>query len=326
VLKSYKYINFFDLLTLPIYIACDVTPERSLKLDVSPVTTTRSGRAVRQRIDHKFEYSSPDELSVDNTADDPDFRDNDDGENEDDDDEEDEDYSHEEHSEPARKQRRLSFRSSCCSTSSASSTTGTSAIIYLDLRQPVAIVASEPTSDPAVEYDTQLKTRLNKFLGLMPAQRRLYNPMDNYEQQDNHMDEDDRLPMQISRLWATNSCNSNNSVQSKSTLRSHKSKAIGSPMPSLLKTLGSEITNEMKILLIDDIVQRANANCFESQTPQHIKEPIDLSGLPSEEQRTQNCRQQHKKIPNLLQPCAGHYSFLDSLRCEYMSLIYWTVL
>jgi len=278
---------------------------------------------VRQRIDHKFEYSSREELSVDNTSDDPDFSDTDDDTTKDAD-YEDEDYSHEEHSEPVRKQRRLSLRSSCCSSSNASSTTGTSAIIYLDLRQPVAIVASQPTSDPAVEYDTQLKTRLNKFLGLMPAQRRLYNPMDNYEQQDDHMDEDNHLPMQISRLWATNSGNSNNnnSMLSKSMLRSHKSEASRSPMPSLLKTLGSEITNEMKILLIDDIVQRANANCFESQTPEHIKEPIDLSGLPSEELRKQNCRQQHKKIPNLLQPCAGHYSFLDSLRCEYTYVAY----
>lgn len=276
------------------YLALKANADQSLEVDSSPVITTRSGRAVRQRIDHKFDYSSQSELNVDNTFDDQD------DENEDDDDE---DYNEQEHIEPIRKLRRLSFYSSCCSSSSSniSSMIEAYALIYLDLKQSVAIVSSEPTSDPAVEYDSELKTRLKKFLGLMPAQRRLYNPMDNYELQDNHMDENDNLSMQSSRLWATSS----SSVQSKAKAKICTSP---SPMPSLLKRLGSEITNEMKMLLIDDIVQRANANCFESQTPQHIKEPIDISSLPSKEQRTQNC-QQHKKIHNLLDPCAGYYSF-----------------
>ncbi|KAM8718484.1 hypothetical protein ACLKA7_001655 [Drosophila subpalustris] len=285
-----------------------ITPDQSIEVDSLPSLTTRSGRAVRQRLDQKFDYSSQSELSIDDNYDDPDFRDNDDEyeSDDDDDDDDDEDYNEQEHVEPIRKQRRISFRSSCCSSSNSGSMTESDAIIYLDLRQSVAIVSSEPTSDPAVEYDTELKTRLNKFLGLMPAQRRLYNPMANYELQDNHMDEDNNPPMQSSRLWATSS-----SVQSSKA----KAKAIASPMPSLLKRLGTEITNEMKILLIDDIVQRANANCFESQTPQHIKEPIDLSSLPSVEQRAVNC-QQHKKTHSLLDPCAGYYSFLDSLRSE----------
>ncbi|XP_034483055.1 acidic repeat-containing protein [Drosophila innubila] len=286
------------------------TSDLSPEVDSLPVITTRSGRAVRQRMDHKFDYSSSNELSVDN-CNDPDFgdhedEDEDDDDDDDDDDADDEDYNEQDHVEPKRKQRRLSFHSSCCSSSNNSSSMAeTDTIIYLDLRQSVAIVSSEPTSDPAVEYDSELKTRLNKFLGLMPAQRRLYNPMANYELQDNHMDENDNPPTQTSRLWATSS-----SVQSKAT-----TKLCASPMPSLLKRLGSEISNEMKMLLIDDIVQRANANCFETQTPQHIKEPIDLSSLPREEQRTRNC-QQHKKIHTLLDPCAGYYSFLDSLRSE----------
>ncbi|KAH8276743.1 hypothetical protein KR044_008140, partial [Drosophila immigrans] len=185
--------------------------------------------------------------------------------------------------------------------------------IYLDFRQPVALVSSAPSSDDAaIECDGELKTRLQKFLGLRPAQRRLYNPMSNYELEDQRMDEDVVVeaspPLAGSRLWTS----------ATPAVAVPKAKATSTPskvLPPITQLLGSQITNEMKMLLFDDIVQRKNANSFESQTPQHIKEPIDLSGLPSEEQRAHNC-QQHKKITNLLARYAGVYSFVDSLRPE----------
>ncbi|XP_060664155.1 germ cell nuclear acidic protein [Drosophila nasuta] len=297
------------------------------------VITTRSGRAVRQRIDHKFDYSSRkaqlEDSSSDNDYEDDDEDDVDDDDDADedyheeypddeDDDDDDDDYVEQVHEQPTRKQRRISMLSSGCSSSIASSSiidNTDDAFIYVDLRQPVAIVSSEPTADAtAVECDTELKMRLQKFLGLRPAQRRLYNPMANYELEDNRMDEDPpEVAPPSSRLWAAH--NTHNVVQEP---KARVPKAASTPsqvLPPLMKTLGAEVTNEMKMLLFDDIVQRTNANCFESQTPQHIKEPIDLSGLPSEEVRAHNC-QQHKKITNLLARYAGVYSFLDSLRPE----------
>ncbi|XP_064556136.1 uncharacterized protein LOC135440735 isoform X1 [Drosophila montana] len=283
--------------------SCNGRINLGLEVNASPVLssnviTTRSGRTVRARIDNKFDYSSePQDVDSDD-SDDPDFGDNE-FENDD------EDNCHDS-SEPTRKQRRISMRNSCCS-SDASSMLESDAFIYLDLKQPVAIVKNEPTADAAIEFDSELKTRLQKLLGLVAPQRRLYNPMSNFELEDNHMDEDDPPPTLRSRLWTAKS-----SVQPLNVPMITEP-PLPSPVASRIKALGSEITNDMKMLLIDDMVQRANANYFESQTPQHIKEPIDLSGLPSEEQRALNC-QQHKKIPSIMGPYTGVYSFVDSLR------------
>ncbi|XP_023179585.1 uncharacterized protein LOC111605343 [Drosophila hydei] len=279
-------------------------PNLGIDVDISPVpksnvTTTRSGRAVRARIDNKFDYSSePQDVDSDD-SDDPDF-----GDNELEDDDDDEEYSQDNHSEPSRKQRRVSMRNSCCS-SDASSVLESDAFIYLDLSRPVAIVMNDPTSDEAIEFDSELKTRLQKFLGLVARQRRLYNPMSNFDLEDNHMDEGDPTPSLRSRLWVGN----NNVRPLSAPIVPEKL----NPEISRITPLGSNITNDMKLLFIDDMVQRANANYFESQTPQHIKEPIDLSGLPSEEQRALIC-QQHKKISSMIGPHAGVYNFVDSLR------------
>ncbi|XP_030244707.1 uncharacterized protein LOC108655903 [Drosophila navojoa] len=279
-------------------------PNLGADVNASPVlkrsiTTTRSGRAVRARIDNKFDYSSePQEVDSDD-SDDPDFGDN---ELEDDDDDDDEEYVQDNHSEPTRKQRRISTRNSFCS-SNASSLLESDAFIYLDLSRSVAIVTSEPTTDEAVEFDSELKIRLQKFLGLVARQRRLYNPMANFEYEDNHMDEDESPS--YNRLWTSNA-----SVQPQSTPTVPDKR---NPEPSRIRALGSNLTNEMKILLMDDMVQRVNANYFESKTPDHIKEPIDLSGLPSEEQRALTC-QHHKKIASMIKPQVTQYNFVDSLR------------
>lgn len=300
-------VKLTNIIKLFIYIAGPLRrPNLGIDVDISPVpksnvTTTRSGRAVRARIDNKFDYSSePQDVDSDD-SDDPDF-----GDNELEDDDDDEEYSQDNHSEPSRKQRRVSMRNSCCS-SDASSVLESDAFIYLDLSRPVAIVMNDPTSDEAIEFDSELKTRLQKFLGLVARQRRLYNPMSNFDLEDNHMDEGDPTPSLRSRLWVGN----NNVRPLSAPIVPEKL----NPEISRITPLGSNITNDMKLLFIDDMVQRANANYFESQTPQHIKEPIDLSGLPSEEQRALIC-QQHKKISSMIGPHAGVYNFVDSLRCK----------
>ncbi|XP_062124761.1 germ cell nuclear acidic protein-like isoform X3 [Drosophila sulfurigaster albostrigata] len=253
-------------------------------LDARKVINTRSGRVLRQRIDHKIEV--------------------------DDDDTDDEDYVVKVRKKPTRK-RRISALLSSDSNSSSSSIASScmkdnanAVLIYVDLQQPVAIVSSEPTADgSAVECDSELKMRLDKFLGLRPAQRRLFNPMANYEFEDNRMDEDSPPS---SRLWAVH-----NAPTAVKEPRARVATATSTP---IVKSLDAKLSNEMKMLILDDIVKRTNANYFESQTPQHIKEPIDLSGLPSEEVRAVNC-QQHKEITNYLERYEG-YSFVDSLRPE----------
>lgn len=222
----------------------------------SSVITTRSGRVIRQRIDLNIDYHlnlSDHDNKVEEDADE-------------------EDYNGEKHSGPKRKKRRKLF--------SNSSRTKNGAIIYLDLRQSVAIVHSEPTTDPAVEYDSELKTHLDKFLGLIPARRRLFNSPDYCQLQDNHME------------WENSHPGSSTHLQTN--------------MSSI---------NPMKSLTHFEFVQWINAKSFERQTPQHIKEPIDLSNLPSETQRMYNC-QQHKNILNLFNRHKGYYSFLDSLKSE----------
>ncbi|XP_060649051.1 dentin sialophosphoprotein-like isoform X2 [Drosophila nasuta] len=257
-------------------------------LDAPKVINTRSGRVLRQRIDHKVDKAH---LEVD------------------DDDDDDEDYVLKVRKKPTRKRRVSALLSSDSNSSSIASFSMTdnadAALIYVDLQQPVAIVSSEPTADAtAVECDSELKMRLDKFLGLRPAQRRLFNPMANYEFEDNHMDED---TPPSSRLWAAHNAHI--------AVKEPKAQVAAATSTPIVKSLDAKLTNEMKMLILDDIVQRTNANYFESQTPQHIKKPIDLSGLPSEEVRAVNC-QQHKETTNLLERYEGFYNFVDSLRPE----------
>ncbi|KAH8421128.1 hypothetical protein KR222_006738 [Zaprionus bogoriensis] len=189
------------------------------------------------------------------------------------------------------------------------------AIVYLDLRQHVAIASSEPTSDAAaVENDAELRTELLKFLGLVPARRRLYNPIDNYDLEDGFMDEDtaNKQPGQRSRLWASTVASAPK-AQPKQPEHPEPLQSQASELnSSRLTTLTAEMSSDMKLLLINEKVQRINAICFENQTPQHIKEPIDLSCLPSQEQRDRICKQHHE-IVELLQPTEDVYSFVNSL-------------
>lgn len=69
-------------------------------------------------------------------------------------------------------------------------------------------------------------------------------------------------------------------------------------------------------------VQRLNAAHFEQQTPQQLKEPIDLTHLPDEQQRKRLCRE-HKALVQQIQEQQQEqeqnllcYDFLSSLSRE----------
>lgn len=299
------------------------TPEN---INKSPlVAVTRSGRSVRARFDLKFDYSSEEYPSIVDESHDPNIGDSskkdsdspwdidnesaeddiDYKDEEDDVEDEDEDYEDE-------ATRRIARRNSTIHLKLESD-----AIIYLDLRQHVAIVSNEPTSDAdVVENDGDLKTQVQKFLGLVPARRRLYNPMDNFDLEDNCMNDDENeQPIQRSRLFA---CTNNNALSKEKLQPALQKESVEQPslQNSRLKTLPTEMTSDKQMLLINEKVQRINAMCYESQTPQHIKEPIDLACLPSEEERVHNCKQ-HKEIIKMLKPNEEVYSFVNSLSCEY---------
>ncbi|KAH8398475.1 hypothetical protein KR215_006240 [Drosophila sulfurigaster] len=169
-------------------------------------------------------------------------------------------------------------------------------LIYLDLRQSVAMVSNGPISDDAVvECDSELKTKLQMFLGLKPARRRLYNPEDNYGEV---KEVKEMLPCSRDSLSATASITRRERL-----------------FPPLLKERCLRSTNEKQQLMWDDIAKALNAKSFESQV---LDKSVDLSYFFSEKQRAQNCEQQKCKrnVSNLLVRHANSYSFVDSLQSE----------
>lgn len=311
--------------TAPGFSPVKSTPE---KINKSPlVAVTRSGRTVRARIDHKFDYSSEEYSSVLDDSHVSDFNgspkvasvsprdvaedsfgddnDNDYMDSESSSDSDDGDEYDLPQGAPSRRYAQIARRRS-----SIHEKLESDRIIYLDSRQHIAIASNEPTTDTnAVENDVELKTQVHMFLGQVPARRRLYNPMDNYDQEDNYMntDQNDEQPMQRFRLWASKADNAQKKVE--------PTELPPRLQHSGLNTLFNGMTSDMKMLMFSEKVQRENAMCYERQTPQHIKEPIDLTCLPSEEQRRRICKQ-HNNIIKDLEPNDKVYSFVNSLRCE----------
>ncbi|KAH8314312.1 hypothetical protein KR059_000905, partial [Drosophila kikkawai] len=127
-------------------------------------------------------------------------------------------------------------------------------LIYLDMEPPVATIMQEPFAELDLDDDTDLKTRIHKFLGLIPPRRKLYN----LEDQD-YLEPDER-----------------------------------------------------KAKTQDDTMTLVNAFTMETDTPDYIKAPIDLTHLPSEKWRANNCRR-HKGCISCLEEYPLSYSFVDSL-------------
>ncbi|XP_030565196.1 uncharacterized protein LOC115765676 [Drosophila novamexicana] len=69
----------------------------------------------------------------------------------------------------------------------------------------------------------------------------------------------------------------------------------------------------LKQKLFEDNVLRINANYFEQQTPQQLKEPIELSALPSEAKRARICCWHKRLVQQIQEQQLYFYSFLSSL-------------
>ncbi|XP_017028991.1 germ cell nuclear acidic protein isoform X2 [Drosophila kikkawai] len=297
--------------TSPFSLGKDIPAKKPMKEMVafssSPKIVTRSGRAVRMCLDKKFDYSSSQpeddetEDSLDSSATDSD-------------DEFQLNGSHEELNWSSRKRRRSSHGSNRTSTSSSSSSQLEATLIYLDLEPPVATIMDEPFADLVLEDDADLKTKMHKFLGLIPRRRKLYNPEDQLYLEPDEPPHKETAPSR-SFLFITSPVQPQSQPPSPHVLHvppSPKKLPIRSPMILNTSQLQSLTLEERKTKMLDDTMLLVNAATLETETPDYIKAPIDLRELPSEKWRANNCRR-HKACIACLEQHPLLYSFVDSL-------------
>ncbi|XP_002088129.3 uncharacterized protein LOC6527035 [Drosophila yakuba] len=235
---------------------CDGIPKKKShrKLDEmptpsKPLVVTRSGRVVVSRPSQQFDYT--------------DSQSEGDGEEDSNNlsvDADDEEYHGHNFKQPKWTGKRRGVRNSSCKSSgtngSHSSPEAVPLLVYLELGDRGVIVRDEPQHNVVLEDDGELKTKMHKFLGLMPSRRKLYNP------------------------------------------------AMASDM--------DQENNENEVCKEEDFVLQANVNSFEECTSYLVKEPIDLSALPSEKQLAANCRR-HKSSVRCLERQPRLYGFVQSL-------------
>lgn len=164
-------------------------------------------------------------------------------------------------------------------------------LIYLDLSEPAAIVHCEPAAAAVVDEDVELRRGLDKFLGLTDARRPLYNPRKSLEAMESSAHTD---------LWLAKA------VQPQPE---PEPKTIRKQLPRVELVL----FKLLKQKLFEDNVLRINANYFEQQTPQQLKEPIELSALPSEAKRARICCWHKRLVQQIQEQQLYFYSFLRSL-------------
>ncbi|XP_070074488.1 uncharacterized protein [Drosophila takahashii] len=269
---------------------------------------TRSGRAVIARMNQEFDYSSKDD--GEGESDDPEFLET-----------EDEDYEQalgfvQPKWPPARKRRSLgnSSSSACSTDGSHSSPEAVPPLVYLELGGPIAVVQYEPQSNVVLEEDGELKTKVHKFLGLMAPRRKLYNPSNYCDLEKEQEQEQYESTLSLSRLLNASPVTPTKPKPSPSSkLLSQTPSTPTASWSSLnLSHLRPPTLEERQAKMYDDLVLQANANSFEEQTPDVLKEPIDLSELPSSKQVAAICRR-HKRSIACLEQHPLFYRFVESL-------------
>ncbi|KAH8279902.1 hypothetical protein KR054_010419 [Drosophila jambulina] len=190
----------------------------------------------------------------------------------------------------SRKRRRSSHKSS--PSSGVSSLQLAPRLIYLDLEPPVATIMKEPLPNLVLDNDADLKTKIHKFLGLMPRRRKLYNSEDHLYKEQDEPPYKKAPPPQAPHFHLH-------------TLTLEKRKA--------------------KMLDDDNTTKLINASTIDPETQDSTKAPIDL---PSEKWRDITCRR-HKRCIACLEDHPLSYSFIDSLNpatsiklCHPLALTY----
>ncbi|XP_052849321.1 germ cell nuclear acidic protein isoform X2 [Drosophila gunungcola] len=283
---------------------------------------TRSGRAVVLRKDLEFDYTSPqgkdeDEDADADESDDPSLETND---------EDDADYQLATAFEeplgsqwPCRKRRSIgNSSSSACSTdgSHSSPESPVPPIIFLELGLPVAIVWQEPLADLDLESDGELKTKVHKFLGLVALRRKLYNPQENGDAGEPAEIGKEVANLSLSCLLINSICSPAKPATTPSPAQRLNASPATPPSSSWaslnLSHLNPPTQKERQTKMFDNFVLLANASSFEAETPDFLKEPIDLSELPSHRQRAIICRRHKGSVP-CLDNHPDFYRFVESL-------------
>ncbi|XP_017054963.1 uncharacterized protein LOC108097276 [Drosophila ficusphila] len=290
------------------------SPDRSLDKLANPTNrsvVTRSGRAVKVRMDKEFDYSSSQSKG--------------DGEEDSDDDD---DYQQAlELKRLGRKRVSLEHSSSsACSTDTSFSSPEGAPTIYLQLGSQVALVKRDPLADLSLDDDEDLKTKVHKFLGLMAARRRLYNPADD---SDPVPEEDEKVvsPQHVQCRLITPTPTKKDTASPKPIV-SRSSMDISVWWRLAIAHRDPPTLEERQAKAVDDFVLQANANSAEEQTPDHLKTPIDLSELPSSNHVAVICRR-HKESLICLKRHPLFYGFVESLNpktpismCHPMAVTY----
>nr|NP_609071.2 uncharacterized protein Dmel_CG11322 [Drosophila melanogaster]AAF52434.3 uncharacterized protein Dmel_CG11322 [Drosophila melanogaster] len=178
-------------------------------------------------------------------------------------------------------------------------------LVYLELGDKIIIVRNEPQPNVKLEDDVQLKTKMHKFLGLIPSRRKLYNPAVVY----------DMKPEDIENI----NCVVNSSHASAEPF------TPSAEQPIRPKTMMTSTWSKLNLSNIDEPTPEESqakskndfelwsiAFSFDQCTPDLHKEPIDLIDLPNEEQLAANCRRHKSSVP-CLERHPKFYGFVRSL-------------
>ncbi|KAH8265847.1 hypothetical protein KR038_005182, partial [Drosophila bunnanda] len=170
-------------------------------------------------------------------------------------------------------------------------------LIYLDLEPPVATIMHEPLPNLVLDDDVDLKTKIHKFLGLIPRRRKLYNPEDHL-----HPDEPPHKEVAPSRSFLQ--------ITSPPT-QAAQSEPQQVPSSLMVTPMGLNASHH-KAKMLNDTMLLENISIIETEMPDYMQAPIDLTDLPSEKLRANNCRR-HKGCIACLEQDPQLYSFVDSL-------------
>jgi len=167
-------------------------------------------------------------------------------------------------------------------------------LVYLELGNRVATVRNEPLDNISLEDDAELKTNVQKLLGLIATRRRLYNP-------------EEYCAPELEELTSTDTYPLNNSTYSPAQpvilSSTWSSLNLANPHPPTLEERRAKVRN--------DILLKTDAKITEMETPNFLKE-LDLSELPSREQVAANCSR-HKSSIACRERHPHFYRFVESL-------------
>ncbi|XP_032581797.1 uncharacterized protein LOC6616186 isoform X1 [Drosophila sechellia] len=267
---------------------------------------TRSGRVVVSRPNQQFDYSSSskddgeedsDEVSLD--ADDDEY--------------EEEDFDQLQWTD----RKRRSFRNSSLAINpegSLSSPESVPPMVYVELGGKVVIIRDKPQPNIVLEDDEELKTQMHKFLGLMPSRRKLFDPAEyNMDRGDNEMDV--YVPISIVTNPSLKSSPSPGTPSAKPPMWPETTPTSTCSKLNLSYSTYTPSENDLQAKSTDDFITQVNLDCFQEKTPGFIKEPIDLSELPSQKQLATNCRR-HRSCLNRLERHPHFYGFVQSIRLK----------